>query len=137
MTLTKGVFFRAHVVELNAKEKATNNYCEPKWPEYALTFDTETTLDPKEQALVFGWYSVLRLADGIYQCVEEGIFYADDLHKVQVDIIKSYVLSHRSEVTHRDYDENIKVYARSEFVDKITAVQIGRGTVLARLKTKG
>jgi hypothetical protein len=25
-----------------------SDYDEPKWPEYALVFDTETTLDPKE-----------------------------------------------------------------------------------------
>lgn len=119
MTLTKDIFLRAHVVELQPKEKATNNYNEPKWSEYALVLDPETTLDPKEQALIFGWYRVLRLVNGVYKCIEEGIFHADDLDNGQLDIIKNYVRSHRSEVTHSDYDENIKVYTRSEFVENI------------------
>jgi hypothetical protein len=119
VTLTKDIFLRAHVVELKAKEKTTSNYNEPTWPEYALIWDTETTLDPTEQALIFGWYRVLRLVNGVYQCVEEGIFHANDLDKGQLDVIKSYVRSHRSEVTHSDYDENVKVYTRAEFVEQI------------------
>jgi hypothetical protein len=121
MTLNRDVFFRSHVVELKPKEKATNDYNEPKWPEYAIVFDTETTLDPKEQALIFGWYRVLHLEDGMYVCVEEGIFHADHLDEAQLDIIKSYVRlpHHQSEVTNCDYDEHIKVYSRSEFVEKV------------------
>src|SRR2546425_6542097 len=104
MTLTKDIFLRAHVVELKPKDKTTNDYSEPKWAEWALCYDTETTLDPKVQALLFGWYRVLRLQDGMYVCVEEGIFHADDLSEADIHVIKSYVRSHNSEVAHDDYD---------------------------------
>jgi hypothetical protein len=117
-TLTKDVFLRSHVVDLTSKEPSTSTYNEPKWPEYALVFDTETTLDPQEQALLFGFYRVCRLQDGIYQCAEEGILRADNLAMDQMDIISSYK-SARSEVVGSDYDENIHVYSRAEFVERM------------------
>jgi hypothetical protein len=71
-SLTKDVFFRSHVVELEWKEPAVSTYNEPKWPEFVLVFDTETTLDPQKQSLLFGLYRVCRLQGANYQCVEEG-----------------------------------------------------------------
>ena len=119
MSLSKDVFFRSHVVELNAKEPSVSDYNEPKWSEYLLIYDTETTLDPKEQALTFGWYRVCRSQGEKYVCIEEGIFHTDDITQEQLKIIKRYVQSHRSEVMHPDYDERIHIYSRSEFVEKV------------------
>src|SRR5207245_2441402 len=102
MTLTKDVFFRSHVVEVDQKEKPVSTYNEPKWPEYAVVVDFETTLDPKEQALLFGFYRVCRLQGKNYVCVEEGICHADDLKPEYQDVISCYVRSHRSEVTNSD-----------------------------------
>src|SRR5207249_2334274 len=121
MTLTKDIFHRAHVVELEPRPKATNDYNEPKWPEYALCFDTETTLDPRNQALLFGCYTVLRLQGGVYVPVESGIFHADDLDQAQIDVINNYVRSpeHRAEVVSDEYDEHIKVYTRSEWIERV------------------
>src|SRR5436853_7343957 len=107
MPLHKDVFFRSHVVELHPKERPVSNYNEPKWPEYALVFDTETTLDPKEQALLFGFYRVCRLENNVYHCVEEGILYADDLAAESREVISRFVRSVSSEVVHKDYDETI------------------------------
>src|SRR5713101_3869767 len=118
-SLRKDVFFRSHVVELITKIPLVSTYNEPQWPEYALVFDTETTLDPQLQALLFGFYRVCRLKDGVYQCVEEGILHADDLDKVQLDAIKSYARSQKSEVVNKEYDENIKVYTHSEFAEQV------------------
>lgn len=117
--LTKDVFFRSHVVELNPKKPLLGTYNEPKWPEYALVFDTETTLDPKDQSLLFGFYRVCRLQDNAYHCVEEGILHADDLAPGYRDVIGRYVRNVSSEVVHKDYDEAIHVYSRSEFVERI------------------
>ena len=51
----------------------------PKWPRSVLVFDTETTIDAA-QSLNFGAYRHLRWAnDATLECVEEGLFYADDL----------------------------------------------------------
>ncbi len=79
MSLRKDVFFRSHVVEMDAREPAVSTYNEPKWPDYATVFDVETTLHPKEQALTFGFYRVCRFQENSYVCVEEGILHADDL----------------------------------------------------------
>src|ERR1700722_2601839 len=84
---TKDVFFRSHVVELNRKEPGISTYNEPKWPDFALIFDTETSLDPQTQALTFGFYRVCRLQGSSYQCVEEGIFYADELEPRYFEIV--------------------------------------------------
>jgi len=116
--LKKDVFFRSHVVELETKKPLTSNYSEPKWPEYVLVFDTETTLDPQNQALLFGFYRVCRLQANIYECVEEGILYADDLGEKHLQLINDYVRTRPSEVSSSDYDEKIHVYSRSEFVEK-------------------
>ena len=87
MNLTKDVFLRSHVVEVRPKGPLVSNYNESKWPEYALVVDTETTLDPKDQSLLFGFYRVCRLQDNAYHCVEEGILHADDLAPEEGDVL--------------------------------------------------
>jgi len=119
MNLTKDVFFRSHVVEVDAKPPLASDYSEPVWPEYALIFDTETTLDPQSQSLLFGFYRVCRLQQNVYQCVEEGILYADSLSSRYLDIIARYKRDFRSEVVHSDHDENIHIYSRSEFIERM------------------
>ena len=118
--LVKDVFFRSHVVELGSKKKPLNSsYNEPQWPEYALVIDTETTLDPKEQALLFGFYRVCRLEAGKYECVEEGIFHADELEPRYLEIIHSYQRKHDAEVISEDFDERLHIYSRSQFIEKV------------------
>jgi hypothetical protein len=113
MTLNKDIFLRSHVVEVDPKQPLVSDYNEPKWPEYALVFDTETTLDPKDQSLLFGFYRVCRLRDNAYHCIEEGILHADDLASEYREAISRYVRTFLSEVVHEDYDERIHVYSRS------------------------
>jgi hypothetical protein len=84
MPLHKDVFFRSHVVELHPKEKPVSTYNEPKWPEYVTSCDFETTLDPKEQALLFAFYRVCRLQNKNYVCIEEGIVTADNLSESEL-----------------------------------------------------
>src|SRR5712692_25388 len=118
--LSKDVFFRSHVVEVDAKEPFVSNYSEPQWPEYALVFDTETTLDPREQSLLFGLYRVCRSwGSSEYVCVEEGIFHADNLERKYLDVINDYVCSRDSEVVSDDYDDDIHVYSRFQFVESV------------------
>jgi hypothetical protein len=119
MTLNKDIFLRSHVVEVDPKEPLVSDYNEPKWPEYALVFDTETTLDPKDQSLLFGFYRVCRLRDKAYHCIEEGILHADDLASEYREAISRYVRTALSEVVHEDYDERVHVYSRSQFIEKI------------------
>jgi hypothetical protein len=119
MTITKDVFFRSHVVEVKTKKKEVSTYDEPKWPEYVLLFDTETTLDPQEQSLLFGFYRVCRLIGSNYECVEEGILHADHLEPRYLDILTGYIRAPKSEVVSDDYDDKIHLYSRSEFVERL------------------
>jgi hypothetical protein len=52
MSLNKDIFLRSHVVEIDPKDRLVSDYDEPKWPEYALVFDTETTLDRRIVTLI-------------------------------------------------------------------------------------
>ncbi len=119
MTLTKDVFFRTHVVELNPKEPGVSTYNEPVWPEHVLVFDTETALDPREQSLLFGFYRVCQLQGDRYECVEEGILHADDLQPTSLHVIAQYKDDSLSEVVSSDHDERIHVHNRSDFVERI------------------
>jgi hypothetical protein len=118
-TLTKDVFFRSQVVELNPKEPLVSNYNEPAWPEYVLVFDTETTLDPQQQSLLFGFYRVCQLQGNSYHCIEEGILHADDLRPDYLAVITRYARVSSSEVINTDYDERIQIYNRSGFVERM------------------
>jgi len=60
-----------------------------KWPKHCLIFDTETTLDPT-QKLNFGAYRRCVLVDDEYRCLQEGIFYRDDLPGSQAELLKRY-----------------------------------------------
>lgn len=130
--LRKDVFLRSHVVEVEPKAQLANDYNEPKWPEYVLVFDTETTLDPKDQSLLFGFYRVCRLRDDVYHCVEEGLLYANDLLPEYREVISRYVRTASSEVAHKDYDDTIHVYSQSEFMEKLffNAIQ-AKGLIVA------
>ena len=82
-------------------------------------FDTETTLNPQDQALLFGFYRVCRLQEGKYQCIEEGILHADELPDDRLEIIKRFKNAFGSEVVDDDCDENIHLYGRSEFIKHV------------------
>lgn len=118
MELTKNVFFRSHVVELNRAEPLVSGYIEPVWPEHVLVLDTETNLDPRQQSLLFGFYRVCQLRGNTYVCVEEGIFHADNLSAKDRGVITSFARV-RSEVISSDNDERIHVYGRAQFIEKV------------------
>src|SRR5436309_1625912 len=72
-----------------------------KRPDVALVFDTETTIDAA-QRLTFGSYRYLRLVDGERtSCVEEGLFYADELPERDPEgfaVLQEYVRTHQADV---------------------------------------
>src|SRR5437879_2838036 len=90
----KPIFLRAHTEiaklptgrgtktakpELDQKAEDPTKRARPsKWPEYVLAFDCETTTDSC-QALTFGTYQFCRTLGDQYECIEEGIFYADEV----------------------------------------------------------
>src|SRR5947199_9774650 len=61
-----------------------------------LVFDTETRTDPT-QSLIFGAYRYLEND----ACLEEGLFYADDISEAERAVLQKYVSEHSADVTTR------------------------------------
>jgi hypothetical protein len=82
------VFVRAHA-PLPSKKPWRGFRC-TKWPSSALIFDTETKIDPA-QKLTFGCFRRYELKRNNYFCVEEGLFFADDLRRADRAVFERYV----------------------------------------------
>jgi hypothetical protein len=94
-----------------------------RMPHRALVFDCETRTDAA-QALIFGsWRYFVERHDRMpgYTCVEEGIFYADDLPEADPDTygaLVAYVADHDAEVWPGS-PRKIRLLSRSEFVEEV------------------
>jgi hypothetical protein len=85
------IFVRAHT---RARANSPwNRRPPPKWPPYCLIFDTETTIDPA-QKLNFGAYRRCKLLRDEYVCIEEGVFYRDDVAKAQLKTLERHQKRH-------------------------------------------
>jgi hypothetical protein len=125
------MFLRAHTVGIKSTKRIGKNRSstlqpdttasEPKWPEYALVFDTETTIDER-QALNFGFYRFCRHdGNGIYFAIEEGLFYADELLLTSpgaMSLLKHYIASHPAE-TPEGYPAKLRLRSRNEFIERV------------------
>ena len=125
------IFLRAHTMVVKSTTRGRkkrsprpddlNIAPEPKWPDYALVFDTETTPDER-QAHNFGFYRFCRHdGNGIYVCIEEGILHADELPKTDSEamaVLKQYILTHRAD-TPEGYPAKLKLRGRSEFIERV------------------
>ena len=89
-----------------------------EWPEYALVWDTETTLD-LEQTLTFGVWRFCRLAGTEYIALQEGLVYRDDLAAREVDAIRSYARQYRADALAEGASDNLAVLSRSDFVERM------------------
>src|SRR5690242_20206908 len=84
----RDIFVRAHAVA--AEKESRKRGLQAKWPNEVLIIDTETTTDTA-QRLTFGCYRICKVGPKGYECVEEGIFYADDLDDSAQEILQAYV----------------------------------------------
>jgi hypothetical protein len=93
---------------------------EKRWkrPNAMLVWDTETRVDAT-QRLTFGSYRFI--VEG--HCLEEGLFYADDLPEEDRRILEQYMSTHVADAT----DKRLHLRTRREFIDIIyRAVYKGR-----------
>src|SRR3982751_595858 len=77
-----------------------------------LVFDTETRTDPT-QSLIFGAYRYLEND----KCLEEGLFYADDISEAELGVLQKYVRQHSAAVTTRS-SRKLLLLTRAQFIDK-------------------
>src|ERR1700730_13874267 len=105
------IFLRCHtcILDEEPSEKTGTKKAQPL-PKYVLVLDTETTIDAL-QSLNFGVYQFCGMgADGNYECLEEGLFYADDLDRRQLDVLRRYVRDRNSKRTKGEF--KLRLYDR-------------------------
>lgn len=123
------IYLRAHTVADGAKARSSSKKRQEKFARYALVLDTETTIDTT-QALTFGFYRFCELRPaGDYICLEEGAFHADALDEVSVARLREFVRANRAE-TDVGCPKRIRLYSRSEFVEKVFFVACRAGAVV-------
>ena len=116
-TLPLPIAVRVYPDLRNAKDHSRS---EKPWkrPGAMLVWDTETRVDAT-QRLTFGSYRFI--AEG--QCLEEGLFYADDLPLKDRRILEQYVATQSADAA----DKRLYLRTRREFIDIIyRAVYKGR-----------
>lgn len=128
------IFLRCHtcILEEDVLEKTATRTQQPL-PKFVLVLDTETTTDAL-QNLNFGVYQFcVKTSDDNYRCLEEGIFYADDLGSDQQGVLRAYVREKNHKRSQKEL--KLKLYDRRMFVEKVmyTAVQAGAAIVAFNL----
>lgn len=112
------IFVRAHA-PLPSKKSWRGSPC-AKWPRSALIFDTESKTDPT-QKLTFGCFRYYELKLDAYTCVEEGLFFADDLKRADRNVLGRYIANPLNVPKTEIFPPQLKLklMSRNEFVRKI------------------
>jgi hypothetical protein len=95
-------------------------------PYQMLVFDTETRTDTA-QALTFGSYRYYEHG----RCLEEGLFYGDDLPRVDRTKLETYVQQHPAGTDRRLGVRELRLLSRRQFLEKLYDVGYdGRGLIV-------
>ena len=124
------IFVRAHA-PLPSKKSSWSGVYRRNWPVYALVFDTETRTDPRQE-LTFGCFRRYELEPNNYRCIEEGLFYADDLKSADRTVLERYVRNPLN-VPRTDIfppQLKLKLMRRNAFVRKIFWGAVQRGELI-------
>jgi hypothetical protein len=117
------IYLRCHTRILDQRsEQKRGPTSPPATLRYVLLLDTETTIDSK-QSLNFGAYQFCEDADGKFVCLEEGLFYSDDLSATQLEMLRRYVQKNNRKKIGGNR-QKLKLYSRSAFVEKVMYVAI-------------
>lgn len=120
MTELMPIYLRAHTT-FSEPERRWRGHRKrwDRFPDFALIFDCETTLNTSTQSLTFGSYAVCRRErNGEYVCIEEGLFFADGASEKERRIIQEYSKLNKSQAV-RGYPSTIRVMSRNVFVGKV------------------
>jgi len=128
------LYLRAHTVvaggDIEKPEQAVKRSRSPElWPDYALVWDTETTLD-LEQTLNFGVWRFCQLRGTEYVTVQEGIFYRDGLAQDDIQRIIKYAQKHLASELVNNAEPELKVLSRTDFVERIFWESVRAGALI-------
>ncbi len=114
-----------------ARAKNTNASSRPPklWPDNALVWDTESTLD-LEQRLNFGVWRFCELQDGDYVSIQEGIFYRDGLPAKDILEVVRYAKNKLADRLVQKADRELVVLTRSEFVERVFWESVRAGALI-------
>ena len=105
---------RVYPVAAGLEELRSRGLSRWRRPTSMFVFDTETRVD-ETQRLTFGSY---RFFDsGI--CLEEGLFFADDLSPSEIGVLKHYAVTHLSAADRRKGVPKLLLLTRREFLEKL------------------
>lgn len=124
------IYLRCHTSILDHKPERKQRF-NRTFPElrYILLVDSETTTDSK-QNLNFGAYQFCeRDPTGNFVCLEEGLFYADDLDATQTEVLRKYVRNENRKRTGIG-GPTLKLHSRDAFVEKVFHVAIQAGAAV-------
>jgi DNA polymerase type B, organellar and viral len=123
------IFVRAHTSV--RKKDARDRRWSPKWPEYCLIFDSETTLDTTEK-LNFGTYRRCKLSGDKYLCVAEGIFHRDDLPRSQLKLLEKYKKNPSTLPSIELFPSQmeLRLLSRSSFVSRVFWKSVRKGELI-------
>jgi len=128
------LYLRAHTVvpettDEEEKPSPKRKRSPQPWPQYALVWDTETTVD-LEQKLTFGIWRFCQLEAGEYVAIQEGMFYRDDLTAKDVQTIRAYSKKHLADQLARGADVDLLVMSRADFVEKVFWESVRAGALI-------
>jgi len=125
------IYVRAHTrrLEQTQNEQTRSEYSEPKWGDYALTFDCETRVTA-DQTLTFGFWRFCKLQDGCYVALEEGIFHDEKLSASELRALRKYARATKPE-TADDGCERLRLYSRTKFVQEVIGMAIQAKALIA------
>ncbi len=126
------LYLRAHIVVSSGTRDQVEQSPKrsPKlWPDYALVWDTETTLD-LEQTLNFGVWRFYQLQGTEYVPVQEGIFYRDGMPSKDIQTILSYKEKYFSDGLVSGADRELNVLSRAAFVERIFWESVRAGALI-------
>jgi hypothetical protein len=128
------IFLRAYAVRADQKKKQkapSRKKHDPKWPEQALVFDTETRITA-DQSLTFGVYRLCDLVRSKYRVTQEGLFHADNLPAKERKVLEAYLQTAITDVP--TFPPIFPLYSRSEFMRRVFWPAIKRyGTLICGL----
>jgi hypothetical protein len=128
------LYMRAHIVvsgdaNEHAEQPAKRSRSPKLWPDYALVWDTETSLD-LEQTLNFGVWRFCQLRGKEYVAAQEGIFYSDGLARKDIQTILAYRQKHLADRLVSAVDPELTVLSQAAFVEKVFWESVRAGALI-------